>query len=113
MALRTGMTNLVARVRALTGAGTAEYTAGTVTYWTDDHLQTILDANGGILIDSPLTWLPQSLTAARFNGFWLNPSTGILRKRPAPPTTRALSSETPPALRLARPTTPRITGRAG
>ena len=48
MALRTGMTNLVARVRALTGAGTAEYTAGSVTYWTDDHLQTILDSNNGL-----------------------------------------------------------------
>jgi hypothetical protein len=60
---RSGMTNLIARVRALTGAGTAEYAAGTVTYWTDDHLQSILDANAGLLIDSPLVWFPQT-----FNG---------------------------------------------
>jgi len=69
MALRTGMTNLVARVRALTGAGTAEYTAGSVTYWTDDHLQTILDSNNGLLIDAPLTWFPQTFSGGSMQ--WL------------------------------------------
>lgn len=58
---RSGMTPLIDRVRALTGAGTAEYTAGTITYWTDDHIQTILDANGQFLIDAPLTWQPQTI----------------------------------------------------
>ena len=40
---RTSMANLIAELRAMTDAGTADYTAGTVTYWSDDHLQTALD----------------------------------------------------------------------
>lgn len=61
MAIRTGMQNLVNRVRALTNAGTAEYTAGSVVYWTDNHIQDILDSNAQYLIDLPLTWRPQSI----------------------------------------------------
>lgn len=42
---RTGMANLISTVRDLGVAGTADYTLGTTTYWTDDQLQTILDRN--------------------------------------------------------------------
>jgi hypothetical protein len=40
---RTGMTNLIGELRALAVAGTADYTLGTVNYWSDDQLQTVLD----------------------------------------------------------------------
>ena len=43
MAARTGMTQLISTLRQLGVAGTADYTIGTVTYWTDEHLQTVLD----------------------------------------------------------------------
>lgn len=40
---RTGMTTLISYLRDMGVAGTADYTLGTVSYWTDDQLQTILD----------------------------------------------------------------------
>ncbi len=40
---RSTMTSLIQTLRGLTYAGTADYTAGTVAYWTDDQLQTVLD----------------------------------------------------------------------
>lgn len=40
---RAGMATLIGRVRDLTNAGTAEYTRGTVTYFTDDHIEEVLD----------------------------------------------------------------------
>jgi hypothetical protein len=43
MAARTGMANLIATLRGMTDAGTADYTISTVTYWSDEHLQAILD----------------------------------------------------------------------
>lgn len=43
MAIRTGMQTLVDTVRGYTNAGTAEWTAGTVTYWDDTELQRALD----------------------------------------------------------------------
>jgi hypothetical protein len=43
MAVRDGMVENVDELRRLTSAGTAEYTAGTVVYWTDEQLQDVLD----------------------------------------------------------------------
>lgn len=40
---RAGMADLIDRVRSLTYAGTAEYTLGTVSYFSDGHIQDILD----------------------------------------------------------------------
>lgn len=60
MTIRTGMTNLVNRVRALTGAGTADYTAGSITYWTDNHIQDALDRHSRFVNYSPLQWIPQT-----------------------------------------------------
>jgi hypothetical protein len=45
MAIREGMTELVARLRQLTRAADSEYTLSSVAYWTDDQLQDILDEN--------------------------------------------------------------------
>ncbi len=62
MAIRDGMGNLVARVRQATAAGTAEYTAGTVSYWSDDDLEDVLDGNSRMLIDTPLIWQVQNIS---------------------------------------------------
>lgn len=43
MSARTGMSDLIATIRGMVATGTADYTIGTVSYWTDDHLQTVLD----------------------------------------------------------------------
>lgn len=40
---RTGMADLIWRVRSMTNAGTAEYQVGTVNYWSDAHVQEVLD----------------------------------------------------------------------
>ena len=40
---RSTMTNLIQTVRGFAQAGTAEYTAGTVNYWSDDQIQEVLD----------------------------------------------------------------------
>jgi hypothetical protein len=61
MAIRDGMTNLVDRLRALTNAGTAQYTAGTITYWTDDHLQDALSRHETWVVEDMLTWIPQNI----------------------------------------------------
>lgn len=39
----SGMANPILKLRELTNVGTADYTLGTVTYWTDDLLQGVLD----------------------------------------------------------------------
>lgn len=61
MAIRTGMQTLVDRVRALTGAGTAEYTAGTATYWSDNNLQDVLDSNLFPVRGELLKWEPETI----------------------------------------------------
>lgn len=43
MTARTGMAEIINHVRALTNAGTADYTIASVTYWSDDETQRILD----------------------------------------------------------------------
>jgi hypothetical protein len=43
MAARVGMANLITQLRAACAAGTADFTLGTVTYWSDDQLQSRLD----------------------------------------------------------------------
>jgi hypothetical protein len=43
MAARTGMSNLITEMRSNCNVGTADYTAGGVSYWTDEQLQEVLD----------------------------------------------------------------------
>lgn len=43
MSARAGMSNLITRLRAMTNAGTADYTLAGGTFWTDDQLQDTLD----------------------------------------------------------------------
>lgn len=61
MAIRSGMQNLVDRLRAFTNAGTAQYTAGAITYWTDNHLQDVLDRHVTWVVEDRLTWYPQNI----------------------------------------------------
>jgi hypothetical protein len=49
MAARTGMANLITRLRRMTETTTADYTVGGVTYWSDDTLNDILDIQVSIL----------------------------------------------------------------
>lgn len=62
MAARDGMANLITRLRAMTNAGTAEYTVSGVSYFSDNHLQDLLDAHCVLVENQPLTWLPDTIT---------------------------------------------------
>ena len=61
MAIRSGMQNLIDRVRALANAEFDEYEIGQTTYWEDSHIQDILDANSQFVVDSPLPYLDQNV----------------------------------------------------
>ena len=43
MSARTGMANLIIRLRGMVQSGTADYTVAGSAYWTDDQLQDGLD----------------------------------------------------------------------
>ena len=45
MAARVGMATLIIELRSRCDAGTADYSSGGQTFWTDDQLQTILDSH--------------------------------------------------------------------
>lgn len=45
MTVRADMEERIRELRSLTNAGTADYTLAGVTYWSDAHLQDILDGN--------------------------------------------------------------------
>lgn len=40
---RTGMSDLITELRGMCDAGTADFAIGTISYWSDDHLQGVLD----------------------------------------------------------------------
>lgn len=58
---RAGIADLITRLRGLTNAGTADFTLTTETYFSDDHLQTILDSNVTPLEGIQMTWLPDTV----------------------------------------------------
>jgi len=55
------MANLVTSLREMCRAGTADYSLGTVAYWSDDQLQTILDRYSRKVIDEPLQVTPDNI----------------------------------------------------
>lgn len=61
MAVRDGMSNLIDRVRRMANAGTAQYTVGGVTYWTDQHVQDTLDLHSSWVVNHPLVWQSQQI----------------------------------------------------
>ncbi len=56
---RNGMSAIIARLRAMTATGTADYTVAATTYWTDDQLQAILDQHRRTITRKALT--PESV----------------------------------------------------
>jgi hypothetical protein len=60
MAARSTMTTLVQRVRELTATGTADYTVGTASYWSDEQLQAVLDRNRLEFVDNKLAPLKET-----------------------------------------------------
>jgi len=57
--MRTGMTDLVQTVRELSNAGTSEFIVGTSTYFSDDHIQTVLDNHRQDLQYEPMEVHPE------------------------------------------------------
>lgn len=55
---RTGMSNLLTELRGMTEAGTADYSVGTTSYWSDDQLQDVLDINRTDLVFETLIIYP-------------------------------------------------------
>jgi hypothetical protein len=55
MAVRSGMANPIQRLRALAQAGMTDFTAGLVSYFSDQHLQEFLDRNRVDLFREPLS----------------------------------------------------------
>src|SRR5258708_6710037 len=43
MPARSGISNLIRRLRGMTQAGTADYTVASIAFWSDDYLQEVLD----------------------------------------------------------------------
>ena len=58
---RTGMSGLLRRLRAMTNASISDYVLDNVSYFSDDQLQEILDANVTLLEMEPLEWLPTTI----------------------------------------------------
>jgi hypothetical protein len=56
---RAGMSDLITQLRALTVAGTADYSVGITTYWSDDQLQTVLDQHRTDFSGLPLSLVPR------------------------------------------------------
>lgn len=56
---RSGMAALIEELRGLTEAGTAEYTLGTTSYWSDNSLQDVMDLHRMDLRFAPLHSYPE------------------------------------------------------
>lgn len=66
---RSTMAHLITELRGMVDAGTADYTVGTVSYWTDDQLQTRLDANRTYVNFEAIRGLPNNGTAITYTIF--------------------------------------------
>lgn len=62
MAARDTMSQLISDVRALTYAGTAEYTLGAVSFFSDEHIQRYLDAHRQDIWDAPMQQMPRRVS---------------------------------------------------
>lgn len=58
MTTRDGMTDLLQQLRAAADVGTADYTAGTVSYWSDEQLQAVMDRHRINIYQEELTQYP-------------------------------------------------------
>lgn len=67
------MAAIVANVRGLIGAGTAEYTLGTANFWDDDQIQLVLDRNRCDFYRAELLAQPEySGGSVSYNAYRLN-----------------------------------------
>lgn len=55
---RATLANLIAHVRSLTNAGTADYTNGTATFWDADQIELLLDRNRQDLWEAQMRAVP-------------------------------------------------------
>ncbi len=62
MAARTGLTNLITELRGMCEAGTADFTLSGSTYWSDDHLQDVLDTHRRDIVFEQLQMYPTQIT---------------------------------------------------
>lgn len=58
MTARTDMSDLILKLRQYTNAGTADYTLGSVTFWSDDQLQDELDKTRSKVNFQPMQAVP-------------------------------------------------------
>ena len=58
MAARTGMSDLLTELRGMTEAGVTDYTIASITYWSNNQLQDVLDANRTDVIFEQLKMYP-------------------------------------------------------
>jgi hypothetical protein len=61
---RTGMSDLVQTVRELSNAGTGEFTVGTVSYFSDDHIQASLDNHRKDFQFEPMQTIPEQVAGS-------------------------------------------------
>lgn len=62
MTARTGMANLITKVRSMAQAGTADYTIAGTSYWTDDQIEDVLDRYRIDVWREPLAYVETYLT---------------------------------------------------
>lgn len=55
---RSGLANVILKLRQLTNTGTADYSVASTTYWTDDQLQTVLDQYREDILSESLERIP-------------------------------------------------------
>jgi hypothetical protein len=58
MTARLGITDLITELRGMAEAGTADYNLGNTAYWSDDHLQNVLDDHRTDIVFEQLRPLP-------------------------------------------------------
>lgn len=61
---RTGMANLIMRLRVMTMASDSDFTVNNITYWHDDQLQEILDANRRDFVEVELRPIPKTVSSS-------------------------------------------------
>lgn len=63
MSARTGMTNIITELRGMTEAGNDDYSVVSISYWSDNHLQDVLDLHRNDIIFEQLKNYPTYVSA--------------------------------------------------
>lgn len=61
--VRAGMTDLIGQIRAFCNLGTNDYTLGTATYWSDEHIQTALDRYRLAVVEEELSEISNTIAS--------------------------------------------------